>query len=124
MSILFEEYGQYPFFIYGLRCGCALLAHWPFPGVPELFGSWLESPWTRLGRRLWTEAQLPRRMCTRLKEDCSPLCYVFNAFIHVCLWCCRNGSLALRGLPHERLTLLTRWVGGLGRAPQTWCGYY
>ena len=76
MGILFEEYGQDPFFPYGLRCGCALLAHWPFPGVPELFGSWLESPWTRLGRRLWTEAKLPRRMCTRLKEDCSPHRYV------------------------------------------------
>ena len=66
----------------------------------------------------------PRRMCTRLKEDCSLHCYVFSVLIHLRLCCCRTGSLALRGLPHERLTLLTWWVGGLGRAPQTRCGYY
>ena len=75
-AFLIEEYGQYHFFPKwpALRlCSARVLA---FSRCPELFGSWLESPWTRLGRRLWTEAKLPRRMCTRLKEDCSPHRYV------------------------------------------------
>ena len=122
-QFFFEENGQYSFPIRPALqlCSARALAS---SRVLELFGSRLESPWTRLGRRLWTEAKLPRRMCTILKEDCTPLCYVFSALIHLCLCCCRTGSLALRGLPHERLTLLTWWVGGPGRAPQTWCGYY
>ena len=76
MSILFEEYGQYPFF--HMACVAVVFCSrtGPFPGAPELFGSWLESPWTRLGRRLWAEAKLPRRMCTILKEDCPPHRYV------------------------------------------------
>ena len=111
-------------FPYGLRCSCVLLAHWPFPGALELFGSWLESPRTRLGRRLWTEAKLPPTYVYKTKRRLHTSLLRFRVLIHLCLCRCRTGSFALRGLPHERLTLLTWWVGGPGRAPQTWCGYY
>ena len=63
----------------------------------------------------------PRRMCTRLKRKTAHLMLRFCFITHLCLCRRQTGSFALRGLPHERLTLLTRWVGGLGRAPQTWC---
>ena len=83
-QFLLEENGEDSFPIRLALQLCSARAP-AFPGVLELFGSWLESPWTRLGRRLWTEAKLPRRMCTILKEDCTPLRHVCVLFTCVCV---------------------------------------
>ena len=93
LAIFAREYGQDAF---DTACvavvSCSRTG--PLLNVFEQFGSWHEPPWNGLGRCLGTEAKLPRRMCTILKEDCSP-----HRYVSLVLFTCARVAVELVHLP-------------------------